>query len=136
MLDRLAACAFCVRQRSEEKPMQHLLIVGSLILFAIPTASNAQSSLDGTWKVDFHAAMPRKVNSWVLQNGTFRCASCNPTIEVKADGKDRPGIRTAVRNDWGQARGPRTVQEIETKNGSVVSDETFTVSQNGKTIPG
>ena len=70
--------------------MKRLLIAGLLITFWLVPGSNAQSSFGGTWKVDFKAAMPTKVNVWLLQNGTYKCTSCAPIIDVKADGKDQP----------------------------------------------
>ena len=38
--------------------------------------------------------MPIKVNVWVFKGETYVCSSCSPTIEVKADGKDRAAILT------------------------------------------
>lgn len=114
--------------------MKRLLIAGSLAMLATPAASIGQSSFNGTWKVDFNSAMPRKVNVWLLQNGTYRCTSCNPNVDVKADGKDQPVKGQPYDTISVKIVDPRTVEEIEKKNGSVVSDEKFTVSQDGKTI--
>jgi hypothetical protein len=114
--------------------MKSLLTAGVLIVLTIPTESNAQSNFDGTWKVDFNAAMPRKVNVWVLQNGRFRCASCSPTIEVKADGEDQPVKRQPYDTISVKIVDHQTVREIEKKNGQTVSDEKLTVSADGNTV--
>jgi hypothetical protein len=51
----------------------------------------AASPFDGTWKVDLNSAQfPEKPQIVVLQNGTFQCSTCDPKINVKADGSDQP----------------------------------------------
>jgi hypothetical protein len=114
--------------------MKALLIAGTLAMLATPAVSIGQSNFDGTWKVDFNSAMPQKVNVWLLRNGTFRCTSCNPAVDVKADGKDQPVKGQPYDTISVKIVDPRTVEEIEKKNGSVVSDEKLTVSPDGKTI--
>jgi hypothetical protein len=114
--------------------MRGLLIAGSLAILATPAASIGQSSFNGTWKVDFNAAMPKKVNVWLLKNGTYECMSCSPIVDVRADGKDQPVKGQPYDTISIKIVDPRTVEEIEKKNGQVVSDEKFTVSQDGKTI--
>lgn len=114
--------------------MKGLLLGGSLILLTTPAASIGQSTFNGTWKVDFNSAMPKKVNVWRLQNGTYKCRSCNPTIEVKADGKDQPVSGQQYDTISVKIVDLRTVEEIEKKNGQVVSEEKFTVSNDGNTV--
>ena len=113
--------------------MKVLVLTGALIVLATPVASKGQSSFNGTWKVDFDSAMPRKVNVWLLQNGTYKCTSCDPTIEVRADGKDQPVNGQQYDTISVKIVDPRTVEEIEKKNGQVVSNEKFTVSMDGNT---
>lgn len=78
--------------------------------------------------------MPKKVNVWLLQHGTYKCSSCSPIVQVRADGKDQPVKGQPYDTISIKIVDPRTVKEIEKKNGQVVSDEKFTVSQDGKTI--
>jgi hypothetical protein len=113
--------------------MKSLLITGSLIVLAMPAASLAQNSFDGTWMVDFDSAMPRKDNVWLLQNGTFRCTSCNPTIDVKADGRDQPVTGQPYDTISVKIVDHQTVKEVEKKNGQTTSDEKLTVSSDGNT---
>jgi hypothetical protein len=117
-----------------EGAMKALLIVGPLTILATPAMSIGQNSFSGTWKVDFNAAMPRKVNVGLLQNGIYKCTSCNPTVDVKADGKDQPVKGQSYDTISVKIVDPRTVEEIEKKNGQVVSDEKFTVSIDGNTV--
>jgi hypothetical protein len=114
--------------------MRGLLIAGSLVMLATPAASIGQSSFTGTWKVDFNSAMPRKVNAWLLQNGTYKCTSCSPNVDVRADGKDQAVKGQPYDTISIKIVDARTVEEIEKKNGQVVSDEKFTVSHDGNTV--
>jgi hypothetical protein len=113
--------------------VKNRLITVYLLLLAIAASSTAQSSFDGTWKVDFQSAMPTKVNAWLLKNGTYSCTSCSPTIEVKADGKDQPVKEQPFDTISVEIVDPKTVREIERKNGQIVSDEKFTLSDDGNT---
>jgi hypothetical protein len=114
--------------------MKALLVTGALAMLAAPVVAIGQSSFDGTWKVDFDAAMPKKVNVWLLRSGIYKCTSCNPTVDVKADGKDQPVKGQPYDTISVKIVDARTVEEIEKKNGSVVSDEKFTVSPDGKSV--
>jgi hypothetical protein len=113
--------------------MKRPLTAGSLIVLVMPFSLMAQSSFDGTWKVDLNSAMPTRVNVWLLQNGTYRCTSCVPTIDVKADGQDQQVTGQPYDTISVKVVDHQTVEEIEKKNGQVVSDEKFTVSRDGNT---
>jgi hypothetical protein len=114
--------------------MKGLLVTGFLAMAAMPAASIAQTSFNGTWKVDFNSAMPKKVNAWLLQNGTYECTSCSPIVHVRADGKDQPVKGQPYDTISVKIVDSRTVEEIEKTNGSVVSGEKFTVSPDGNTV--
>jgi hypothetical protein len=114
--------------------MKISLIAQALIALTMPAAVVAQNSFTGTWKVDFNSAMPRKVNVWLLQNGTYRCTSCSPTIDVKADGKDQPVSGQPFDTISVKVVDHRTVEEIEKKKDQVISDEKFTISDDGNTV--
>ena len=115
--------------------MQKLFSAAWLTIFLMaPPISKGQSSFDGTWKVDFNAAMPTRVNVWLLQNGTYQCSSCTPTIEVKADGSDEPVKGQPFDTISVTVVDRRTVEEVEKKDGQTVSDEKLTLSDDGKTV--
>ena len=114
--------------------MKALLVAGALAMLAAPVVSIGQSNFDGTWKVDFNATMPKKVNVWLLRSGIYKCTSCNPTVDVKADGKDQPVKGHPYDTISVKIVDARTVEEIEKKNGSVVSDEKFTVSPEARRL--
>jgi len=102
-----------------------------LLTLAVPMSCLAQSRFDGTWKVDFQSAMPKKTDVWLLQDGIYSCLSCSPNIEVKADGKDQTVKGQPYDTISVKIVDPQTVREIEKKNGKIVSDEKFTVSDDG-----
>jgi hypothetical protein len=114
--------------------MKERLCHGLLLLLIIPSLATAQTRFDGTWRVDFQSAMPTKVNVWLLKDGTFRCTSCSPPIEVRADGSDQPVSGQQYDTISVQVVDPQTVREIEKKNRQTVSDEKLSVSGDGKTV--
>jgi hypothetical protein len=73
-------------------------------------------------------------NVWSLQHGSYKWTSCSPIVDVRADGKDQPVKGQPYDTISIKIVDPRTVEEIEKKNGQIVSDERFTVSQDGKTL--
>jgi hypothetical protein len=109
------------------------LFIAALLITVMPVALMAQSSFDGTWKVDLSSTMPTKVNVWLLQNGTYRCTSCIPTIEVKADGRDQEVTGQPYDTISVKVMDHQTVEEIEKKDGQIVSDEKFNISPDGNT---
>jgi len=59
-----------------------LLCVGSCL---------AQTSFDGTWKANLNnVQFSQKPDVFSLQNGIYKCSSCVPPYQVKADGTDQP----------------------------------------------
>jgi len=115
-----------------------------LVLLAVPVLVMGQSGVhrakasdgaefDGTWIVDFQAAMPTKVDVWVLKDGRYVCSSCTPRIEVKADGKDQRVAGQPFDSISVEIVDAKTVREVEKKDGQVVSDEKFSMSDDGET---
>jgi endonuclease YncB( thermonuclease family) len=113
--------------------MKSLLGTCLLAVLVTPVALMAQSGFDGTWKVDLNSAMPTKTNVWLLQNGTYKCTSCVPMIDVKADGQDQQVTGQPYDTISVKIIDHLTVEEVEKKNGQIVSDEKFTVSPDGNT---
>jgi hypothetical protein len=106
-----------------------------LLLFA-PALLFAQSPFDGTWISDIGAAQfDKKPHIYVLAKGMYTCSTCVPKISVKADGKDQAVsgsnyfTTVAIR-----AVDANTTEEIEKKDGKVMSKDTRMVSADGKTL--
>src|ERR1700722_15050190 len=109
-----------------------LLIVAA---FSVSAASHAQSPFDGTWLINMaQAKLSPKPNVFYLSQGWYHCVSCNPVVEVKADGTDQPVT--------GQTYDTVNVKEVDTKSIATVTkkagkgraEQTRTVSADGKTL--
>jgi len=109
-------------------------------LFAIATllatgSASAQSPLDGTWHVMLNQAK-FSPKPWIfyLSQGWYHCVTCNPTIDVQADGQDhvvsgQPFDTMSVRDV-----DATTISITTKKGGATVYEETDTVSKDGKTL--
>jgi hypothetical protein len=110
------------------------MVAWPLALLA-PPAAMAQSGFNGTWKVDLSTyPVPKTTFVWLLQDGMYQCKSCDPPIDVKANGEDQQASRSQFDTISVTVVDEHTVREIEKKNGLEVSDEKFTVSRDGKTV--
>lgn len=106
------------------------------VTLLLPSFACAQSPFDGTWKINVsHAQFSDKPETFLLDNGEYRCSTCIPKVTVKADGHDQivPGemqyhtIAVKRLND-------NAVQFTRKKDGKVVSESTDTVSPDGGTL--
>lgn len=106
----------------------------ALLFFAAPAF--AESPFDGTWVWDTDTAqLPSKPDVYLLHQGTYRCKSCVPAVEARADGKDHPvtgqpyydAIAVTVANS-------RVVKIIFSKDHKLSGRQTFTVSDDGKSL--
>jgi hypothetical protein len=65
-------------------------LVMLLMLPACCAPARAQSPFDGRWKIDLSKTeQPTKPDVYLLQEGKFQCQTCDPVIDVKADGTDQ-----------------------------------------------
>jgi hypothetical protein len=95
----------------------------------------AQGAFDGTWRTNLNQSTfsPKPMVTF-LSEGWYHCTSCNPQLDVMADGKDQPVI--------GQAYDSISVREIDSnsieltykKDGKIISEQTRAVSSDGKTL--
>ncbi|HEV2538469.1 MAG TPA: hypothetical protein VGU03_02070 [Frateuria sp.] len=115
--------------------MKTSMLAGVLAGLLAPALAMAQSPIDGTWKIDMNQVkLPAKSDVLVLKDDMFRCGTCAPPYEVKADGTDHPvaghpyfdTVAVTVVDD-------HTVKETDKKNGRVVATTTTTVAPDGKT---
>jgi hypothetical protein len=106
------------------------------LLLLAPGMLAAQSSFDGTWvgKTDT-AKFPQKPDQYVLDKSMYRCSTCVPKIDIKADGQDQKvagsnyfNTRTVKIVD------DHTVEFTDKKDGKTVYTETDTVSSDGNTL--
>lgn len=124
----------------EEFPLKKIERFGVCALFVgmalwIQPSVFAQSPFDGTWRTNLNQSTfsPKPIVAF-LSEGWYHCTSCNPQLDVMADGKDQPVI--------GQSYDSISVREIDSnsielickKGGKIVSEQTRVVSSDGKTL--
>jgi len=106
------------------------------VLLLTPLSVWGQTAFDGTWRVDLSKAqLPKKPDKYLLQNGTYKCETCAPPFEVKADGQDHKVtghpffdiLSVRVVND-------KTVELTEKRNGKIVGTDKSTVSDDGNQL--
>jgi hypothetical protein len=106
------------------------------LLLLVPVLGWAQSPFDGTWKVDMSKSkLPEKPDVYLLQNGMYECKSCNPSINIKADGQFqkisgdpyRDSLMVKVVDD-------KHVEFASQKDGKDIGKTTRTVSDDGNTM--
>ena len=106
------------------------------LLFLAPAMLFAQSAFNGTWRFSAQSGQfGGKPFILSLQNGVYRCDSCVPKIETKADGKDHKSAGSPY-FDTVNARAvdDHTIEVITKKGGKVVGMYKETASQDGNTL--
>ncbi len=102
----------------------------------VPAMLFGQSPWDGTWMTKLDTAqLPKKPEVYSLQNGTYKCSTCVPVIEVKADGMDQ-AVTGSHYFDTATVKivDPNTVEITNKKDGKTVYWESDTVSSDGNTL--
>jgi len=113
--------------------MKKLLVV--LVCFGSATLF-AQSAFEGTWRFSPQSAkFGGKPYTFSLQNGVYRCDSCVPKIDVKADGKDYERTGSPYSDALNvRAVDDHTIELIFKNGGKVVSRSKDTLSPDGNTL--
>jgi hypothetical protein len=96
----------------------------------------AESPFDGTWKIDLDKVQfPDKPETWVLHDGRYQCSTCQPAVDVTADGTDQPTPGARYRDTLAvKVVDAKTVEMTDKKGGKVVAVGRATVSADGKTL--
>jgi len=106
------------------------------LMLLFPSTLLAQTSFDGTWVVKLdQAELPKKPETYLLQNGVYECPSCVPKIKVNADGKDYPIAGSPYFSTISiRPVGNNAVEITEKQKDKTVYSETDTVSADGNTL--
>jgi len=104
-----------------------------LVSLLVSVPGFAQSPFDGTWKLDNNQTESTAHYSYLLQDGTFRCTSCDPAVEVKADGQDHKVAGDCFDTVSVRVVDNHTTEETDRKNGKTVGTLRMTVSGDGNT---
>jgi len=97
--------------------------------------ATAQSIFDGTWKIDLNQSVPSTTpQEYLLQSGLYHCPTCDPALEVKADGKDHTITGEPCYDTVNlKVVDAHTTEETDKRNGKTVSTTRMTVSGDGGT---
>jgi hypothetical protein len=112
-----------------------------LVVFGFVGTLLAQGPYDGTWKISLDQLKLWQSRGavrleFLLQNSTFQCMSCNPKINVNADGTDRAVSPANKDFDTMAVRlvNDNTVETICKKGGKTIETSRYTVSGDGKEL--
>jgi hypothetical protein len=106
------------------------------MMMLMPAVALCAGALDGTWKSqDETYKVTGKPMDYVLSQGMFKCNSCIPPINVKADGTDQ----SVTGHDYYDSISvkvvsPTAVETSRKKGGKVVATTASTVSADGKML--
>jgi hypothetical protein len=104
-----------------------------VLLISWATFVQAQSRFDGTWKIDLaESQSPAKPEVYLLEDNTYRCTTCDPPLDIRADGQDQK-ITGAACYDTVSLKvvDDRTTEETDKRIGKTVGTSKMTVSSDG-----
>lgn len=127
-------CSHAGTEITSRKEAMKKLMLGLLLL--VPAMLLAQSAFDGTWRFSPQSGQfGGKHDTYLLKDGVYRCDSCVPEINVKADGKDHKRTGSPYSDAVSvRAVGDNTIEIITKKGGKVVGKSKDTVSPDGNTL--
>jgi hypothetical protein len=107
-----------------------------LIVFALGASSAfAQSAFDGTWHVNPQSGAIKAHDKYSLQNGMWRCDTCAPKTNVKADGNEQKLSGSPYADAISvRALDDRTVETKSTKAGKPTGSTKLMASEDGRTL--
>jgi hypothetical protein len=107
-----------------------------LLLMLVPLMAAAQSGIEGTWKIDLNKAqLDSKPTVYELKNGMYSCSTCDPKVNIKADGKEHKITGSPyVDSEKITAVSGSTVERVGMKDGKVAFRDTLTISPDGMTM--
>ena len=118
------------------KPSTSLRLVLLALAVLLPRTSVAQSLFDGRWRIDpVEDQLSAKPRVFLLKDGAYRCASCTPAFDIKADGSDQkiagePCYDTVAITIVDAS----SIVETDRRNGKTVGGSRKIVSPDGNTL--
>src|SRR5215472_14335763 len=97
--------------------------------------ARAQNSFDRTWKLDLNSRQATgNPDAYLLQNGTYHCTTCNPPLEIPADGRDHKIAGDLCYDTFGiKVIDEHTIEETYKRNAKIVGTSKMTVSSDSRT---
>lgn len=111
-----------------------LSAASSLICILVTVPSHAASVFDGTWKADLGKnERDAKPEVRQLMRGTYKCVTCDPPYEFKADGAQYPAPGNGVDTRSVRVVDEHSVAMTGMNKGKKTFDSTIAVSPDGNT---
>jgi hypothetical protein len=97
--------------------------------------ASAQSPFDGTWRImlDQSRFSPKPIVAF-LSEGWYHCTSCNPQLDVKADGTDQPVLGQVYDTISVREIDAKSIQLIMKKGSAVIREQIRTASADGNLL--
>jgi len=110
-------------------------LIAAAIVLTTATAASA-SAFDGTWKYDVKSLqVSKKPNVYVLSGGKYTCSTCVPAYTVAADGVFHKVAGNPYYDEVSvKALDAKSIKWASRKGGKPMSDNTRTVSADGKSM--
>lgn len=139
MLDRHSRCrlALALRLNGYVVKLSTSLQLVLLVLAGLaPALSAAQSVFDGRWRIAPAQDQPStEPQVFLLQDGVYHCPSCNPPLEIKADGTDQRIVGEPCYDTVAiTVASPSSIVETDRRNGKTVGGSRRFVSRDGNTL--
>ena len=101
----------------------------------VQSSAFAQSPFDGTWRTNMNQSRfsPKPIVAF-LSEGWYHCTSCNPQLDITADGKDQAAIDQPYDTISVREVDSKSIELIFKKGGKIVREQTRSVSSDGKTL--
>jgi len=108
-------------------------LVLCFVVCALSLAAADTMPFTGTWRINLNKMQaPKKPYQFEIGNGMYKCLTCDPKEEVKADGQDQPvtgnpsfdTMNVKIVND-------KVVEIVSKKGGKVVSKTKIAVASDG-----
>jgi len=102
----------------------------------LPAAALASSGFDGTWKTNLDSIKTTgKPDAYLLAGGEYTCSSCDPPLEVRADGADHKVTGHAYYDTaMVKVTGPNSDEVVLKMGGKEFAHFIETVSADGTTL--
>ena len=106
-----------------------------LAAFLLPALCASQTPFDGTWRIQIDKSrFSPKPMVIFLSEGWFHCKSCNPQLDIRADGTDQQVLGQTYDTISVREIDPRTTHILIKKAGKVLIDETQSASTDGRVL--
>ena len=112
------------------------LLAGLALMVLLPLPAWA-GPLDGTWRIDFkNTHLDPKPWDQTIKDGRYSCTTCDPKIDIKADGTDQnvPSDGKEPETMAVTVINAQSVRFMHKRAGKLTTERVQTVSADGKTL--